>query len=232
VETGSLEPVLAILRHPDRLRRAWMALDGSTARPWRGNSFAPQISYGRHRGPAPPSTHPAAVLMALLPSPTNQHQGQWTIPLTLRPATMAEHAGQVSFPGGRCQAGESHEQAACREYTEELGCPNERIELIGSLPSMYVYASRHRVVPLLGLGGDLPVMRPNPDEVSEVLFLPLEHLLGLRPLVRKIQRGAMLIETPGFWLEGHWVWGATAMMLEDLKIRLVRIARSWGAFEN
>jgi hypothetical protein len=42
----------------------------------------------------------------------------------------------------------------------------------------------------------------------------------------------MLIETPGFWLEGHWVWGATAMMLEDLKIRLVRIARSWDALEK
>ncbi|MCY3007249.1 MAG: CoA pyrophosphatase [Planctomycetota bacterium] len=193
----------------------------------------PQISYGRHRGPAPVSSHPAAVLMALLPNPSSQSkpfqdqsfQGAWAIPLTLRPANMADHAGQVSFPGGRCQKGESPEQAACREYSEELGCPSERIELIGALPAMYVYASRHQVVPLLGIGCDMPAMRPNPDEVSQVLFLPLEQLMLLHPSVRTIQRGAMLVETLGFWLEGHWVWGATAMMLADLKIRLERISK-------
>ena len=237
-----MEPLLAILREPDRLRQAWMDFEETSPRPWRRNPFVPQISYGRHRGPAPVSSHPAAVLIALLPNlsspsksfqgptfqgPTFQgptFQGPWAIPLTLRPANMADHAGQVSFPGGRCQKGESPEQAAYREYSEELGCPSERIEMIGALPAMYVYASRHQVVPLLGIGCDMPTMRPNPEEVSQVLFLPLEQLMHLHPSICTIQRGAMIVETMGFWLEGHWVWGATAMMLGDLKIRLKRIS--------
>lgn len=157
--------------------------------------------------------------MAILPAPSG-----WVIPLTLRPATMADHAGQVSFPGGRCEPGESPGQAAWREYTEELGCPSEPVEVIGSLPALYVFASRHRVVPILGIASEYPAMQPNPDEVSQVLLLPIEHLMRLEPAVRTVQRGAMQVEALGFWLEGHWVWGATAIMLAELKIRLKRIS--------
>jgi len=232
VESRSLKLLTTILADAERFRTLWRQVDqrppyGSALRPYRGNMFAPHFCYGRHRGPAPNSSHPAAVLMALLPTtnPTDP-QSRWRIPLTLRPANMSDHAGQVSFPGGRCQPGESPEVAAYREYTEELGCPNEQLELIGAMPELYVYASRHRVVPLLGLGSEYPRMNPNAQEVDKVLLLELDHLMNLQPMVRTIHRGSMRIESIGFWLEGSWVWGATAMMLGELKNRLERIAQS------
>jgi hypothetical protein len=97
--------------------------------------------------------------------------------------------------------------------------------MIGSMPQLYVYASRHRVVPMLGVGSTMPAMSPNQQEVAKVLWLSIEQLMALRPELRTIRRSAMQFETLGFWLDGHWVWGATAIMLGELKIRLERIHR-------
>lgn len=69
-------------------------------------------------------------------------------------------------------------------------------------------------------------MNPNAQEVDKVLLLELSYLMNLQPMVRTIQRGSMHIESIGFWLEGSWVWGATAMMLGELKNRLELIAQS------
>lgn len=229
VTPGSLEQLLAIISSGNRFKELWngfsVCVPGSDSpRPYRGNLFAPQVAYGRHRGPAPKQSHSAAVLMALLPVQKQPKSlDDWVIPLTLRPANMADHAGQVSFPGGRCEPGESPDQAARREYTEELGCSSHSLDLVGSIPELYVYASRHRVTPWLAIGSEFPSMKPNPDEVDKVLVLPLKQLLSLHPTIRTIQRGSMRIDTPGFWLDGHWVWGATAMMLGELRIRLERM---------
>lgn len=98
------------------------------------------------------------------------------------------------------------------------------MELIGSMPSLYVYASRHQVVPVLSVGGEFPDIKPNVHEVEKVLWLPLEQLMQLKPQARTVQRNTIELQASGFWLEGHWVWGATAMMLGELKIRLERLA--------
>lgn len=222
---AAIEQIRRILADPEEFRGRWQGVFHS--RPYRANPFAPKVSYGRHRGPAPRSSHTAAVLMVLLPQgePSGAHVN-WSIPLTLRPANMSEHAGQVSFPGGRCEPGETPQQTACREYKEELGCSTDRVELIGSMPQLYVFASRHRVVPMLGVGSEVPQMFPNAQEVDKVLWLPLEELLELSPKARVISRSAMQVETLGFWLDGHWVWGATAIMLGELKLRLEQISHS------
>ncbi|MCE2808887.1 MAG: hypothetical protein LW850_00630 [Planctomycetaceae bacterium] len=68
-------------------------------------------------------------------------------------------------------------------------------------------------------------MFPNAQEVDKVLWLPLEELLELSPKSRVISRSGMQVETLGFWLDGHWVWGATAIMLGELKLRLEQISR-------
>jgi len=224
VGLGAIEQIRRILADPVEFRGRWQGVFRS--RPYRGNPFAPKVSYGRHRGPAPRNSHTAAVLMVLLPQgdPSSVH-ATWSIPLTLRPASMTEHAGQVSFPGGRCESGETPQRTACRDYNEELGCSSDRVELIGSMPELYVFASRHRVIPMLGVGSEVPQMFPNAEEVEKVLWLPLEELLELRPEARVIPRSGMQVETLGFWLDGHWVWGATAIMLGELKLRLVQISR-------
>jgi hypothetical protein len=71
-------------------------------------------------------------------------------------------------------------------------------------------------------------MSPNQQEVAKVLWLSLEQLMALRPEVRTIRRSAMQVETLGFWLDGHWVWGATAIMLGELKIRFEEsVTETW-----
>ena len=223
----AIDQIKRFLADPEKFRERWQGI--VSRRAYRGNPFAPKISYGRHRGPAPRSSHAAAVMMVLLPlgNRGGLHE-DWSIPLTLRPASMSDHAGQVSFPGGRCEPGETPHQAACREYTEELGCTSDGVEMVGSMPELYVYASRHRVVPMLGVGSTMPQMSPNQQEVAKVLWLSLEQLMALRPEVRTIRRSAMQVETLGFWLDGHWVWGATAIMLGELKIRFEEsVTETW-----
>ncbi len=83
--------------------------------------FAPPLSYGRHFGPPAHDARPAAVMVFLYP-----RDGQWHLPLTVRPDTMLSHAGQISFPGGMVEAGEATRAAALRELEEELGVPSAK----------------------------------------------------------------------------------------------------------
>lgn len=176
--------------------------------------LAPQYAYGRHRGPAPKSAHPAAVLIALV----SDNQGGWTIPLTLRPPQMVDHAGQISLPGGRAEDGEMVWLTASREFGEELGCATDSLQPIGQLRPLYVYASRHQVIPMVGLCSSRPIFNPNPDEVAELIYFPLERLIAEDSIVcGTMQRGMSRFDAPGFRIDDHFVWGATAMILGEFR---------------
>jgi 8-oxo-dGTP pyrophosphatase MutT (NUDIX family) len=180
--------------------------------------LAPQYAYGRHRGPPPKYAHPAAVLIALVPD----DRGGWSIPLTLRPPQMLDHAGQISLPGGRAELGETVWRTACREFGEELGCSTEYHQPIGQLRSLYVYASRHQVTPMVSVCSMRTTFHPNPDEVAELIFFSLNALVSEDAIVLgTMQRGSSLFEVPGFRIGEHFVWGATAMILGELR-QLVR----------
>jgi hypothetical protein len=108
---------------PERLaRRLRSALPGAAVQA----RYQPGASYGRHFGPAPASARPAAVLVLLY-----TQAGAWHLPLTLRPMFLADHAGQISLPGGAAEPGERSELAALRELEEELGVDARSIELLG-----------------------------------------------------------------------------------------------------
>ncbi len=176
--------------------------------------LAPEYAYGRHRGPAPRYSHPAAVLICLIPISGRE----WTIPLTLRPKQMADHGGQVSLPGGRSNSGETVWRTACREFGEELGCTTEYLQPIGELSPLYVYASRHIVTPVVASSSLRPSFRPNPDEVAELIFLPLKDLIADDAFrVGTLKRGTVEFDAPGCRVGDHFVWGATAMILGELR---------------
>lgn len=182
--------------------------------------LAPQYAYGRHRGPAPRQSHPAAVMLTLYPD----GRGGWSIPLTLRPAQMLDHAGQVSLPGGRSEKGETVWQTACREYGEELGCDARYLQPVGQLKSLYVYASRHLVTPILSVCTEPTTFQPNPEEVAELLFLPLEQLMQSDAIkVGIMKRGTSTFNAPGFWVGQHFVWGATAMVLGEFRFAVLQV---------
>lgn len=175
--------------------------------------FPHELSYGRHAGPAPPRARVAAVMILLYPD-----ADQWFIPLILRPATMAAHAGQVGFPGGQIDPGESPEVCAWRECTEELGCETRGIRSLGRLSELYIYASNFRVTPCLAVADAKPEFQVNRDEVETVLQLPLDILWSDAPLgSHVVQRGGVDFQVPHLEWEGRRIWGATRMMLGELQ---------------
>jgi 8-oxo-dGTP pyrophosphatase MutT (NUDIX family) len=175
------------------------------------SALHPPLSYGRHRGPARSSSHEAAVAIVLDP-----WHGSWRIPLLLRPSRMRHHPGQIALPGGRLQSGESFEQAGERELREELGLDQAVLEFLGPLSDRYVYASDHLVRPLVFISHQPLHYSPHCDEVAALLFFQQAQWLSdscrqSRLLEDRPWTGAI----PGINLEGFFIWGATAMILED-----------------
>jgi 8-oxo-dGTP pyrophosphatase MutT (NUDIX family) len=173
--------------------------------------FSPTLAYGRHNGPAPSEAKPAAVLIALQPTSSG-----WTIPLTVRPQHLHDHPGQVSFPGGRLEAGENWIDAATREYHEELGVPFSG-QLIGSLWPIYVYNSNYRVEPIVGICRTRPGFEPCRYEVERVLTLPIANLFDTKQhSLRTHRRGSVSWLAREIRSGEDTVWGATAILLGEL----------------
>jgi 8-oxo-dGTP pyrophosphatase MutT (NUDIX family) len=175
-------------------------------------SFQPELSFGRHRGPAPADVRPAAVLVLLYP-----REGGWHVPLILRPVHMPDHAGQVSFPGGMIERGESSRQAALREFGEELGAPAEGLEMLGRLTPVYLFASNFQITPWVAATLRAPSWNPSQREVERLLEIPLSHLLDERSVghVDRRQRG-LGFRAPCFLWDSEHIWGATSMILAEL----------------
>jgi 8-oxo-dGTP pyrophosphatase MutT (NUDIX family) len=177
--------------------------------------YAPELSYGRHFGPPLVEMRRGAVLVLFHPAATD-----WNVTLTVRTSHLSAHAGQVSFPGGRIEPGESPEQAALREYEEELGSPG-LCQIIGRLPDVSVYASNFLVTPVVALTSDKPFYCPNADEVADVIELPLSRLADRsRRGQHEIVRGPLRFHTPHLHVAGRNVWGATWIILGELLERL------------
>ncbi|MCE9548315.1 MAG: CoA pyrophosphatase [Planctomycetia bacterium] len=180
------------------------------SRPKVCRTFETELSFGRHAGPAPATARPAAVLVLLY----RADDGGWRLPLTVRPAHMPFHAGQISLPGGLIEAGETSDQAALRELDEELGIAAAGVTLLGRLAELYVYVSDFIVTPWVAAIEAPPVWRPNPREVAEVLELPLSVLLdpaAARETLRTM--GGVSYRTPFIALGEHQIWGATSLIL-------------------
>jgi len=175
-------------------------------------SFEADLAYGRHAGPAPSDARRAAVMILLYP-----HQGQWHVPLTLRPPGLANHAGQVCFPGGAAHAHEQSDAAALRELQEELAVEAGDVRLLGRLSELYLFNSNFLVTPWLGCCEKRPDFVPCPDEVAQLLEIPLAHLQdpANRAIHRQRQR-AVSFSAPAFVCDGCQIWGATAMILAEL----------------
>ncbi len=163
---------------------------------------------------------PAAVLVSLVLG------AQPGVLLTKRTAHLAKHAGQVSFPGGRIDPGDtSPEHAALREAQEEVGLAPHHVELTGRLGD-YVTGTGYRVTPVLGLlpdGVELENLglSPSPDEVEALFALPLSVLLD--PAAPQRRRAHFRGAWREFWVwphPDHYIWGATAAMLVHLAHRL------------
>ena len=160
----------------------------------------------------------AGVLVLLYPL-----NGALHVALTRRTAHLAAHGGQISFPGGLCEAGDSSTAAtALRETHEELGLAPECIELLGPLSPLEIPVSGYRIHPWVAYAACEPAFRPDPFEVAEVIEAPLAQLLDRRTAAVEMWtiRGHEA-RVPFFHVGEHKVWGATAMVLAEL-LALIR----------
>jgi len=202
---------------PDRLaQRCALPLPKHEA----ARQFSTELSYGRHLGPPSQAAIPAAVVILIY-----RHEGQWHLPLTLRPQHLPDHAGQICLPGGMVEPGEGRREAAIRELREELGI-TEDVRVLGALEPIYVYASNFCVTPWLASVDSRPTMTPSPDEVDRVLEPQLAHLTDRRNWTEhQIVRGPLQFRAPHFAFNDDRIWGATAVILGQLVDVLADLAR-------
>ncbi len=177
--------------------------------------FSPALAYGRHTGPPIPSAKPAAVLIVLEPGETG-----WTIPLTVRPRHLPDHPGQISLPGGRLESGETHRQAALREFREEMGTEFEG-KVAGSLQPAYVFNSNYYVRPFVGIASAAQNYSPCSYEVERIVQLPVSSLLDTRHHhTATFSRGPIQWSARVISCANDQIWGATAVMLGELSALL------------
>ena len=139
---------------------------------------------------------------------------------TERRADLRRHAGEISFPGGRQdEPDEDLRTTALREAHEEIGLAPEHVELVGALPPVGTFVTGYRIFPFIGTIADGYEWVLQEDEVEQLLELPLPALMRGFESKRLIGRGVP-IKTPTYTVEGHFVWGATARIVEHLLGRL------------
>ncbi len=160
---------------------------------------------------------PAAVLVPLfLPS----SEGEPHVVLTRRRADLRHHAGEISFPGGRQDPGDSSlEDTALREAEEEIGLPRASVSPLGELPPTSTFATNYVIHPFVGLIPAGLAWRVSPVEVDAVLELSLRALRASRTRTR-IERRGISFQTDAYVVDDHLIWGATARILENLLERL------------
>lgn len=145
---------------------------------------------------------------------------QTKLVLILRKTYKGVHSAQVAFPGGKLEKQDaSLEVAAVRETFEEVGVPIKTIEIIRELSQVYIPPSNFYVQPFLGITKCTPSFIKQDDEVEAIIEIDLQHFLDDTILItKKVSTSySVEVEVPAFKLNGHVVWGATAMMLSEIK---------------
>ena len=146
--------------------------------------------------------------------PVVVHEGELRVLFTVRTDHLYDHAGQISFPGGRTDPGdETVFDTALRESTEEIGLPPERVEVLGTL-SEYITVTGYRVTPVIGLISAPPPLTLDAFEVADVFEVPLAFLLDpqnhqCNTVVHRGRERHYYAVPFG----ARYIWGATAGML-------------------
>ena len=180
-------------------------------------------------GPAQPSARelidgprrsgrPSAVLAPLYDDDSDAFGSGAHVVLTRRTWGLRTHRGEVSFPGGRVEEGESPLEGARREAQEEIGLDPTSVEIIGELDHLATVSSGSFIVPYVGVLPGRPETVPSPHEVEAVLHVPLAELLDPAIFREEIWTfpGGHVQPITFFELVGDTVWGATASLLRQL----------------
>lgn len=158
----------------------------------------------------------AAVMAVFYPG----EQQETKFVLILRKTYKGVHSNQIGFPGGRVEDEDLNlMHTALRETEEEVGIPRQEVTVLRELTRLYIPPSNFWVQPFLGLMHRTPLLIPQEEEVEAVLEIDIDDFMSDSCLTKQTLSTsyATNIEVPAFLLNGHIVWGATAMMLNEMK---------------
>jgi 8-oxo-dGTP pyrophosphatase MutT (NUDIX family) len=133
--------------------------------------------------------------------------------LTLRTETVSTHKGQISFPGGSLEPGESPEEASLREAHEEIGLDPSQVRVLGRLDQTPTFVSGYVITPVVGWVPSEPVLEPNPSEVAALILAPIAGLTEDIRVEPGFVHEGFSYPTEAWVYEGHIIWGVTARLL-------------------
>jgi 8-oxo-dGTP pyrophosphatase MutT (NUDIX family) len=216
----------------ERIQQALYATNKSGSPPPPNSAFVrdaisrAQARFGKRAGYGG-SFAPSGVLVAIF-----EEAGEARVVLTTRSGDLRSHGGQVSFPGGRIEEGETVASAALREAYEEIGLSERDVAIAGWLDPVLVYVSGSLILPVVGFLSKRPDVSPSPTEVARVFDVALSDLLGNGVFHEErwhLPDGGMVEglsdgSYPVWFFDagGETIWGATARGLVDLLVMVLR----------
>ena len=174
-----------------------------------------RISYLNEENYIDKNPRKAAVLMLFYPKNEVTH-----LALIVRNSYPGVHSSQIGFPGGKVEEFDADlEETALRETHEEVGIHPEKIKIIKSFSEIYIPPSNFLVAPFMGISHEELTFIPDLDEVKRVLEFSIADFLDENSItkVKMSTSYATDIEVPAFMVDKYVVWGATAMMMSELK---------------
>ena len=157
----------------------------------------------------------AAVMMLFYPKNDETH-----LVLIVRNAYNGVHSSQIAFPGGKYEISDvNFEETALRETEEEVGVSSEKVEIIKHFTPMYIPPSNFLVHPFLGIAKEELLFFPDIREVADIIELPLSVFLNDDIIIETTLSTSYAANAlvPAFNIQNHIVWGATAMILSELR---------------
>ncbi len=143
---------------------------------------------------------------------------------TVRTETLSSHKGQISFPGGSIDETDGSPQvAALRETQEEIGLDPASVEVLGELDTFPTFVSGYIVTPFVGWLSSVPELKPNPDEVAEVLEVPIDELIDAIRFEPGFAHEDLTYPTEAWVWNGYVIWGVTARIV---RLFLTRVSEA------
>lgn len=157
----------------------------------------------------------SSVLILLYPL-----EGKTGLVLMLRPEYGGIHSGQISLPGGKHEeTDESLIYTALREAQEEIGIDPTQVQILGQLTEIYIPPSNFMVTPIVGHLASQPRFTADPKEVAKIIEIRLDDLLDEKNRQMKKMKLSLgfSLKVPSYYINDNIIWGATAMILSELK---------------
>jgi 8-oxo-dGTP pyrophosphatase MutT (NUDIX family) len=169
----------------------------------------------------PPGDRLAAVLAPVVESP------DLSLIFTVRSDALSRHPGEVSFPGGLVDEGESLADAARREAFEEIGLDLSLPRLVGALPAVHTYVSAILVVPFVGLLGSPPDLFAAEAEIKEIIRVDLARLATTEEPMELPRADGTRWKGWAYPVDDHMIWGATGLMVHSF-LEVLRAEAPWA----